>query len=112
VKPGMTVNIEITAKTVKDAVAAPSNAIFKNAEGASYVLIAGTDKKAHQKVVQLGVRNSDLTQITSGVNAGDPIIVSGGYAVPDGTAIEIEKPSDGEKDSKEKQSAQPGKDKD
>jgi HlyD family secretion protein len=112
VKPGMTVSIEITAKTVKEAVAAPSKAIFKNAEGASYVLVAGTDKKAHQKVVQLGVRNSDFTQITGGINAGDAIIVSGGYAVPDGTAIEIEKPSDGDKDSKERQNAQPEKDKD
>lgn len=112
VKPGMTVNIEITAKTIKDAIAAPSNAIFKNADGAPYVLIAGTDRKAHQKVVQLGVRNSDLTQITSGINEGDPIIVSGGYAVPDGTAIEIEKPSGGDKDSKDKQSGQPEKDKD
>jgi RND family efflux transporter MFP subunit len=114
VKPGMTVNIEITAKTVKDAIAVPSNTIFKNADGASYVLIAGTDKKAHQRVVQVGVRNPDLAQIISGVNAGDPVIVSGGYAVPDGTTIEIEKPSagDADKDSKEKPSAQPDKDKD
>jgi HlyD family secretion protein len=112
IKPGMTVTLEITAKTVKDAIAAPSNAIFKNAEGTPYVLVAGTDKKAHQKGVQLGVRNSDLTQITSGINAGDPIIVSGGYAVPDGTSIEIEKPSAGDKDSKDQPSAQPEKDKD
>jgi RND family efflux transporter MFP subunit len=114
VKPGMTVNIEITAKTVKNAIAVPSNTIFKNADGASYVLVAGTDKKAYQKVVQVGVRNSELTQITSGIDAGDSVIVSGGYAVPDGTAIEIEKPSasDGDKDSKEKPSAQPDKDKD
>jgi HlyD family secretion protein len=109
-KPGMTVNIEITAKTIKDAIAVPSDAIFKNAEGASYVVVAGTDKKAHQKVVELGVRNSELTQITSGIHAGDPIVISGGYAVPDGTAIEIEKPS-GDKDEKQP-SAQPEKDKD
>jgi HlyD family secretion protein len=112
VKPGMTVTLEITAKTVKDAIVAPSNAIFKNAEGASYVLVAGTDKKAHQKVVQLGVRNSELTQISSGINAGDAIIVSGGYAIPDGTAIEIEKPSASDKESKDQPSTQPEKDKD
>ena len=112
VRPGMTVTIEVTAKTVKDATAVPTSAIFKNADGASYVLIAGTDKKAHQKVVQLGVRNSDLTQITSGINAGDPVIVSGGYAMPDGTAIEIEKPSSSDKDSKDNPSTQPEKDKD
>jgi HlyD family secretion protein len=110
-KPGMTVNIEITAKTIKDAIAVPSDAIFKNAEGASYVVVAGTDRKAHQKVVELGVRNSELTQITSGIHAGDPIVISGGYAVPDGTAIEIEKPS-GDKDEKKQPSAQPEKDKD
>jgi multidrug efflux pump subunit AcrA (membrane-fusion protein) len=107
----MTVSIEVTAKTVKD-VAAPSNAVFKNADGSSYVLIAGTDKKAHQKIVKLGVRNREFTQITDGINAGDPIIVSGGYAIPDGTAIEIEKPSARDKDNKEQPSGQPEKDKD
>jgi HlyD family secretion protein len=110
-KPGMTVSIEVTAKTVKD-VAAPSNAVFKNADGSSYVLVAGTDKKAHQKIVKLGVRNREFTQITDGINAGDPIIVSGGYAIPDGTAIEIEKPSARDKDNKEQPSGQPEKDKD
>jgi multidrug efflux pump subunit AcrA (membrane-fusion protein) len=95
-KPGMTVTIEITAKTVKDAIVVPSAAAFKNAEGSYYVLLAGTDQKAHQKPVELGVQNSELTQITKGINIGDPVISTGGYAVPDGTAIKIEKPN-GEK---------------
>jgi HlyD family secretion protein len=99
-KPGMTVSIEISAKTVKDAIAIPTGAIFKNSDGAYYVLVAGTDKKAHQKLVELGVKNPQLTQITSGINTGDLIIVSGGYAVPDGTLIEIEKPSPDDKDGK------------
>lgn len=111
-KPGMSVAVEVTAKTAKDAVAAPSNAVFKNDEGAYYVLVAGTDKKAHRKLVQLGVRNAEVTQITIGLNAGEPIIVSGGYAIPDSTTIEIEKPSAGDKDSKAESSPQPEKDKD
>jgi HlyD family secretion protein len=96
-KPGMSVSIEMTAKAVKDAIAVPSGAVYKNAEGAYYVLLAGTDQKAHQKVVNLGVKNAELTQITSGIQAGDPVITSGGYAVPDGTAIEVEKPTAPEK---------------
>lgn len=114
-KPGMTVSIEISAKTIKDAIAVPTNAIFKNADGAYYVLVAGTDKKARQKLVQLGVKNPQLTQIASGINAGDSIIISGGYAVPDGTSIEIEKPSPDDKDdknNKEQPGTQPQKDKD
>jgi len=110
-RPGMTVSIEINAKTVRDAVAVPSPAVFKNADGAYYVVVAGTDKKAHQKVVQLGVRNAQLTQVASGINAGDPVIVSGGYALPDGTAIEIEKPAADDKNSKPHSGSQPEKDK-
>jgi hypothetical protein len=66
--------------------------VFKNAEGADYVLLAGTDEKAHQKTVRLGIRSSDITQIASGINPGDPVVTTGGYAVPDGTQIKIEKP--------------------
>jgi multidrug efflux pump subunit AcrA (membrane-fusion protein) len=87
----------MTAKTVKDAIAVPTTAVLKNDDGAYYVLLAGSDKKAHQKVVQVGVKNAELTQIVGGINAGDSVITSGGYAVPDGTAIEIEKASAPEK---------------
>lgn len=97
-KPGMTVNIEVTAKSVEGAVVVPSSAVFKTPEGKSYILLAGSDKRAHQKMVRLGVRNPELTQVTEGISAGDPVIVSGGYAVPDGTAIEIEKPAADGKD--------------
>jgi HlyD family secretion protein len=92
-KPGMSVSVEMTAKTVKDAVVVPTSAVFKNPDGGSYVLLAGADHKAHQKVVELGVKNAKLTQITSGIGVGDPVITSGGYAIPDGTAVQVEKPS-------------------
>src|SRR5207248_8728306 len=42
-KPGMTVEVTMTQKTVKDALVVPSPAVFKNDEGANYVVIAGTD---------------------------------------------------------------------
>ena len=105
----MTVSIEVTARSVKDAVVVPSPAVFKNAEGGYYVLVAGSDKKAHQKVIQLGVKNTELTQVTSGINAGDPVIVSGGYGVPDGTAIESEKPA--AKEEEKHSQTQPDKEK-
>ncbi|HKV62502.1 MAG TPA: efflux RND transporter periplasmic adaptor subunit [Candidatus Acidoferrum sp.] len=108
-KPGMSVELSITAKTVKDAIAIPTAAVFKNAEGADYVLLAGSDEKAHQKIVQLGVRNSDLTQIASGINPGDPVITTGGYAVPDGTQIKIEKPGADDKEAADKDEKDAGK---
>lgn len=109
-KPGMTVGLSMTAKTVKDAIVVPASAVFKNAEGADYVLLAGSDEKAHQKTVQLGIRNSDLAQIAAGINPGDPVITSGGYAVPDGTQIKIEKPAADEKEAVAKDDKDTGKD--
>ncbi len=101
-KPGMTVELSMTAKMVKDALVVPTPAIYKNSEGADYVLLAGSDGHAHFKTVQLGVRNTEFTQVTSGVIAGDPVISSGGYALPDNTQIKIEAPAKDEKESADK----------
>jgi len=101
-KPGMTVELSMTAKMVKDALVVPTAAIYKNSEGADYVLLAGSDGHAHIKSVQLGVHNAEFTQVTSGVIAGDPVISSGGYALPDNTQIKIEAPAKDEKEGSDK----------
>jgi multidrug efflux pump subunit AcrA (membrane-fusion protein) len=101
-KPGMTVGVSMAGKSVKDAVVVPTGAVFKNSEGADYVLLAGSDEKAHQKTVQLGVQNSEMTQIAKGINPGDPVVTTGGYAVPDGAQIKIEKPGADEKEVADK----------
>jgi HlyD family secretion protein len=89
-KPGMTVQVSITAATAKNAILVPKTAVFQSPEAGSYVLLAGKDNIAHQKTVQLGLQSATDTQITSGVSAGDSIIVSGGYGLPDKTKIKIE----------------------
>jgi RND family efflux transporter MFP subunit len=107
VKPGMTVEVSMTGKTVKDAIVVPAGAVFKNAEGGTdYVVLAGSDQKAHWKTVQVGVRNGEDAQIVSGINAGDPIISSGGYALPDNTKIKVEA-APAEKDDKASDSKKP-----
>jgi RND family efflux transporter MFP subunit len=106
-RPGMTVPVSMTAKTVKDAIVVPASAVFHNEEAGDYVLLAGSDNKAHQKKVQIGIRNKESAQIVGGINAGDPVITSGGYALPDGTQIKIEAPEKAESAS----SADEGKDK-
>jgi len=85
-KPGMTVRVSVTAATVADAVLVPKDAVFASPEG-SFVLLAGDDGLAHQTPVAVGIRGAEETQIESGVKAGDPVIVSGGYALPDKTKI-------------------------
>jgi multidrug efflux pump subunit AcrA (membrane-fusion protein) len=108
-RPGMTVAVSMTAKTTTDAIVVPAGAVFRSEEAGDYVLVAESDGKAHQKKVQVGIRNKDYAQIVSGINAGDPVITKGGYGLPDGTQVKIEAPekkesaggADDEKDKKE-----------
>lgn len=117
-KPGMTVQLAIISKTVKDAIVVPANAVFKNPEGeASYVVLAGADQKAHWQTVELGVRSADNVQVVKGLNAGAPVITSGGYGLPDNTKIKIEAPEeqakgDGKADKAGDSSKSGGKEKD
>ncbi len=103
-KPGTTVEVSMTAKTVKDAIVVPKSAVFRNAEGAmDYVVLAGADHKAHWKTVQIGIRSENQVQIVNGINANDSVISSGGYALPDETKIKIEAAASPEKDAGEKE---------
>jgi HlyD family secretion protein len=98
-RPGITVEVEMTPKTVKDALVVPTPAVYKNAEGADFVLLAGSDGHAHVKTVQVGVRNAELTQVLSGLTFGEQVITTGGYALPDNTQVKVEAPAPVEKDA-------------
>jgi HlyD family secretion protein len=89
-KPGMTVQVLITAVTVKNVILVPKAAVFQSPEAGTFVMVAGSDNIAHQKTVQLGLVGSTDTQIKSGIAAGESVIVSGGYGLPDKTKIKIE----------------------
>lgn len=91
-KPGMSVSLEVTAKSVKDAIVVPSSAVFKTPEGEDYVMLAGSDGKAHQTLVSVGIRTKDHAEISSGLKVNDAVITVGGYALPDNTKVTIATP--------------------
>ncbi len=94
IKPGLTGNISIEARTVKDAILVPANALQPDPDGGFAVMVAGSDDKAHQKKVTVGIRNGNDAQISSGLNEGEQVIVSGGYGLTDNAEIKVasEKP--------------------
>jgi HlyD family secretion protein len=89
-KPGMNVSIEATAKSLKDALVVPASAVYKTAEGEDYVMTAGSDGKAHQTAVKVGIRTKELAEIQSGLKEKDSVITAGGYGLPDNTKITVE----------------------
>jgi HlyD family secretion protein len=98
-KPGTSVQLSLTAKTVKDALVVPAAAVITAADGSSALMIAGSDGKAHQKAVKLGIRQDDDIQILEGVTEADKVVATGAYGLPDNTKIKIEVPAETPKDA-------------
>jgi multidrug efflux pump subunit AcrA (membrane-fusion protein) len=86
----MNARVNVIAKDEEDALVVPVSAVYKSEEAGDYVMLAGSDKKAHLTKVKVGIRTKELAQIESGVKENDSVITIGGYALPDGTQIQIE----------------------
>jgi multidrug efflux pump subunit AcrA (membrane-fusion protein) len=89
-KPGTSVQLSITAKTVNDALVVPASAVITTPEGTSAVMLVGSDGKAHQTPVKLGIRQGAEVQILEGLNANDKVVATGAYGLPDNTKLKIE----------------------
>lgn len=91
-KPGTSVQLSLTAQTAKDALVIPANSVLTAPDGSTTVMVAGSDGRAHQATVKLGIRNGDDVQILEGVTANDKVVSGGAYGLPDKTKIKIAAP--------------------
>ncbi len=98
---GQAVHVSIVAATLDGATLIPAPAVLPNAEGETIVLIVDDKNVAHEKVVQIGVREPEMVQIVAGVEVGQRVITQGGLGLEDKTKVRIMKPGEkaaGEKD--------------
>ena len=89
-KPGTSVQLSLTAQTVNDALVVPASSLITGPDGATTVMVAGADGRAHQQAVKVGIRNGDDAQILEGVTASDKVVTTGAYGLPDKTKIKVE----------------------
>jgi RND family efflux transporter MFP subunit len=83
---GTPVRVEIVAEQHPNVIAVPAIAVIHDDEDV-FVMIAGPDKKAHKRKVTTGLSNPKLVEITSGVKAGEAVIVQGQQGLPDNADI-------------------------
>lgn len=88
-RPGTAVTVKIIARTINDAIVVPASAVVKTPDGATIVMVVGSDGKAHQVSVETGIRQGDRLQISKGLNGGEKVIVTGAYALPDNTKVNV-----------------------
>ncbi|MEP6916609.1 MAG: efflux RND transporter periplasmic adaptor subunit, partial [Acidobacteriota bacterium] len=72
--PGTTVQVEIVSEHHNAALVIPVGALVMD-EGELFVMVAGDDHKAHKYPVAAGLSTRTMTEITSGIKAGDRVIV-------------------------------------
>ena len=90
-RPGTTVNVQMVAQTLNNAVVIPASALLKTPEGETTVMIV-RDDRAHQVSVETGIREGDRVQITKGLSGDETVIVSGAYGLPDNTKVKVAEP--------------------
>jgi RND family efflux transporter MFP subunit len=98
---GTPVRVEIVAEQHANALVVPVGAILHEDED-SFVMIAGSDKKAHKRKVTVGLTTPKLAEVTAGVKAGDAVIVKGQQELPDGADIAVSAADETGKDKDDK----------
>jgi HlyD family secretion protein len=98
-RPGTSAQLSITAQTMEDALIIPSSALVKQPEdGSTAVMVVGADNRAHLQGVQTGIQSGDEVQILSGLKAGQRVVTTGAYGLPDNAQIKIEQSTGPAKD--------------
>ena len=82
-KPGMYARVAITTGEHADAIVVPTNAVVDEG-GRRGVYLAQADNTAAFRPVEVGIEQDDLTEILSGVSAGDRVVTTGAAALRDG----------------------------
>lgn len=87
-RPGTSVSVSITARTIPSAIVVPDSAVLTDSAGKSRVMIVDSHSVTHSQSVTTGVQQGKLIQILSGIQSGQKIIVAGGYGLPDNSKVD------------------------
>ena len=87
--PGMFVTASFSAGLYEDVFLVPQRAVQRTPTGDAYVLIATPENTAEQRMVRILESNGNNWIVTSGLNNGDKLIVSGLQNARPGAAVAI-----------------------
>ena len=90
--PGTFVNVDLTTSVVKNALTIPTNALQQNDKG-QFVYVIGADKRVSVQPVEVAQRLHAVALITSGLQAGETVVVQGQYRLTPGTLVVATTPS-------------------
>lgn len=86
--PNAFVNVRLLVRTLPGAVVVPSTAVAVGAPG-TYVYVIGEGDKVSVRKVSTGLVENGLTQISSGLKAGERVVTDGLDKLRDGAAVKV-----------------------
>ena len=87
-KPGSSIVARVILDEHPQAVAVPEKALVRRPAGV--VVYRIKDHRAIQQIVTTGLKQGDLIEVTSGLSAGDAIVLDGAAWLTDGATVEIQ----------------------
>jgi len=100
-RAGVPVKIVAIAQTIQDTIVVPLAALLQNAEGESVVMVVGPDMVAHERKVEVGVKQGEKAQIASGLKEGEQVVTVGAVGLDEGKKVRIDT-GKGDQDKDEK----------
>jgi multidrug efflux pump subunit AcrA (membrane-fusion protein) len=91
-KAGASATLSVVASSVANALVVPPAAVLTDEEGKKSVMVVGSDSVAHKRDVETGIQTADAVQIVSGLKAGEQVVSTGAYGLPENTKVKPESP--------------------
>jgi HlyD family secretion protein len=88
IKPGFNVDVDIKIGEKKDTIKVPSEAIVSDKNGNEFVYVV-ENGIAKQKKVKTGLASDLETEIISGINVGEKVILNPTSSIEDGTKVSV-----------------------
>ncbi|MFN7923376.1 MAG: efflux RND transporter periplasmic adaptor subunit [Bryobacteraceae bacterium] len=81
-------NVAFTTGTIRKTVLVPVTALqLEEGTRKGVVLVVDAKQIAHRREVEAGDVNGDKRAVLSGLEAGETVVIEGGYEMPDGTQV-------------------------
>jgi HlyD family secretion protein len=90
IKQGMSFECQVIFNEKSSAMLLPSDAIITS-EGKKIVYLIGKDKKVVEKEVNIGVETTEKTEVISGIEVDESVILEGNSFIKAGDLVEVEK---------------------
>jgi multidrug efflux pump subunit AcrA (membrane-fusion protein) len=109
-RPGTTVQVAITAQTVRGAFVVPLSALLNASGNKAQVMVVDSQSKAQSRDVETGIQGEQGVQIVSGLKEGEQVITQGAYGLTDKTKVKIETPAAANSEGGKEKEKEEGKD--